>query len=69
MSTRLGWWYASGPAELEYTAGDSRFNLHTVVADPALGHDGCVLVENSAGQQFPVDRKIIDLIGCPAAEV
>jgi len=31
--TRVGYWYATGPADMQYTSGDPDFNLHTVVSD------------------------------------
>jgi hypothetical protein len=62
--TRIGYWYATGPADKEYSAGDPAFNLHTVVSDKSqfLAH---VTVENAAGQQFPVPSSLVDQIGGP----
>jgi hypothetical protein len=31
--TRVGYWYATGPPDKEYSVGDPAFNLHTVVSD------------------------------------
>jgi hypothetical protein len=51
--TRVGYWYATGPADKEYSAGDPDFNLHTVVSDTSqfVAH---VTVENAGKQRFPV---------------
>jgi hypothetical protein len=51
--TRVGYWYATGPADKEYSAGDPAFNLHTVVSDKSqfVAH---VTVENAGKQRFPV---------------
>ena len=68
MTTRVGWWYATGPADEEYCAGHPAFNLHTVVSDES-SIPGCVTVENSAGQQFPVANILIDQIASPPDRV
>ena len=49
----MGYWYATGPADKEYSAGDPDFNLHTVVSDTSqfVAH---VTVENAGKQRFPV---------------
>ncbi len=62
--TRVGCWYTSGPADQEYYPGHPDFNLHTVVADEST-LPGCVLVENGAGQRFPVHKDLIDQIAAP----
>jgi hypothetical protein len=31
--TRVGYWYATGPADKQYTPGDPDFNPHIVVRD------------------------------------
>jgi hypothetical protein len=31
MTTRVGWWYATDPADQEYYPGHPSFSLHTVV--------------------------------------
>jgi hypothetical protein len=37
--TRVGYWYATGPADKQYTSGDPDFNLHTVLGGhPKTGH-------------------------------
>jgi hypothetical protein len=43
MTTRVGWWYATGPADEEYYPGHLAFNLHTVVSDES-SIPGCVTV-------------------------
>jgi hypothetical protein len=62
--TRVGYWYATGPADEQYTPGDPDFNLHIVVSDKSqfVAH---VTVENAAGQQFPVPCSLIDEIATP----
>ena len=64
MTTRVGWWYATGPADQEYYPGHPAFNLHTVVSDesPVVG---CVTVENSGGQRFPIANILIEEIASP----
>ena len=44
--TRVGYWYATGPADKQYTSGDPDFNLHIVVSDTSqfVAH---VTVENA----------------------
>jgi hypothetical protein len=64
MTTRVGWWYAAGPADQMYYEGHPAFSLHTVVSDGS-GIPGCVTVENSAGQRFPVANILIDEIASP----
>ena len=64
MTTRVGWWYATGPTYQEYDLGHPSFSLHTVVSDES-SIPGCVAVENSAGQQFPVANILIDQIAGP----
>lgn len=64
MTTRVGWWYATGPADQKYYQGHPSFSLHTVVSDQSP-IPGCVTVENPAGQQFPVANILIDEIAGP----
>lgn len=59
--TRIGMWYATGPADKPFDAADPEWNVHRVVADDA-GYVGCVMVENGAGQRFPVAGSLIDRI-------
>jgi hypothetical protein len=68
MTTRVGWWYAAGPADQVYYEGHPAFSLHTVVSDGS-GIPGCVTVENSAGQRFPVANILIDEIASPPDRV
>jgi hypothetical protein len=65
--TRVGYWYATGPADKQYTPGDPDFNLHTVVSDKSqfLAH---VTVQN-AGKQFPVPCSLIDEIAAPPGQI
>jgi hypothetical protein len=62
--TRVGYWYATGPADKQYTPGDPGFNLHTVVSDKSqfVAH---VTVENAGKQRFPVPCSLIDEIAAP----
>jgi hypothetical protein len=62
--TRVGYWYATGPADKRYTPGDPDFNLHIVVSDKShfVAH---VTVENAGKQRFPVPCSWIDEIAAP----
>ena len=62
--TRVGHWYATGPADKQYTPGDPEFNLHFVVSDTSqfVAH---VTVENAGKQRFPVPCSLIDEIAAP----
>ena len=66
MKSRVGMWYATGPVDKEFTAGDPDWNVHTVVSDQSefLHH---VTVENAAGQRFPVAVSLINKIAEPAS--
>jgi len=66
--TRVGYWYATGPADKQYTLGDPDFNLHTVVSDTSqfVAH---VTVENAAAQRFPVPCSLIDEIAAPPGQI
>jgi len=63
--TRVGYWYATGPADKQYTSGDPEFNLHTVISDTSqfVAH---VTVENAGEQRFPVPCSLIDEIAAQA---
>jgi hypothetical protein len=58
MTTRVGWWYATGPVDQEYYPGHPAFSLHTVISDES-SIPGHVTVENPAGQQFPAANLLI----------
>jgi hypothetical protein len=64
--TRVGYWYATGPADKQYTSGDPDFNLHTVISDTSqfVAH---ATVENT-GLQFPVPCSLIDEIASPPGQ-
>ena len=66
--TRVGYWYATGPADKEYTPGDPDFNLHIVVSDKSqfVAH---VTVENAGKQRFPVPCSLIDEIAAPPGQI
>jgi hypothetical protein len=66
--THVGYWYATGPADKEYSAGDPAFNLHTVVSEESQ-FGAHVTVENTAGQQFPVPCSLIDEIAAPPGQI
>ena len=66
--TRVGYWYATGPADKQYTPGDPDFNLHTVVSDTSqfAAH---VTVEPAGKQRFPVPCSLIDEIATPQGQI
>ena len=66
-ATRVGFWYASGPEDRSFVAGDPAFSILRVVSDDAEA-PGCVTVENAAGQRFPVPASLIDAIAAPAEQ-
>ena len=66
--TRVGYWYATGPADKEYSAGDPAFNLHTVVSDKSQ-FVAAVTVENAGQQRFPVPCSLIDEIAAPPGQI
>ncbi len=63
-ATRVGFWYATGPAEKQYRPGDPAFSLFTVVADKSEFPEH-VTVENGGGQRFPVALSLIEAIASP----
>ena len=63
-ASRVGFWYATGPAKTEYRPGDAAFSLHTVVSDKSEFPEH-VTVENGGGQQFPVALSLIEEIASP----
>ncbi len=66
-ATRVGHWYATGPEDRPFVAGDPAFSMLRVVADDAEA-PGCVTVENAAGQRFPVPIPLIDAIAASTAQ-
>lgn len=60
----IGWWYASGPADREFSPDDPEFNVHRVVANTS-DVPGCVTVQNGGGQRFPVERALVEKIAAP----
>ena len=66
--TRVGYWYATGPADKQYTPGDPDFNVHTVVSDKSQ-FVAQVTVENAGKQRFPVSCSLIDEIALPAGQI
>lgn len=63
-ATRVGYWYAEGPGDRPFVADDPAFSIFRVVSDDAAV-PGCVMVENAAGQRFPVPAPLIDKIAAP----
>ena len=63
-ASRVGFWYATGPAKTEYRPGDAAFSLHTVVSDKSEFPEH-VTVENGGGQRFPVALSLIEAIASP----
>jgi hypothetical protein len=64
MATRVGRRYIVGPADRPYVEGDPAFSVHTVIDDHSKV-EGCVTVENPAGQRFPVPAALVDDICVP----
>ena len=63
----LGHWYASGPADKPFRAGDPDWNIHRIVEDtPGLPD---VLVENAGGQRFLLAREIATAIALPPSDL
>ena len=67
-ASRVGFWYATGPADKDYKVGDPAFSIHTVIADESE-YPGCVLVENAARQRFPVPLSLIDQVASPKGHI
>jgi hypothetical protein len=63
-ASRIGFWYATGPAKTEYRPGDAAFSLHTVVSDKSEFAEH-VTAENGGGQRFPVVLSLIEEIASP----
>ncbi|MGH9615233.1 MAG: hypothetical protein ACRD28_00730 [Acidobacteriaceae bacterium] len=61
MTSRIGMWYVTGPADRSDVPADPEFCVYTVVEDVA-DVPGCVMVENLAKQRFPVPAELIDEI-------
>ena len=66
--TRVGYWYATGPADKQYTPRDPDFNLHTVISDTSqfVAH---VTAENAGKLRFPVPCSLIDEIATPQGQI
>jgi hypothetical protein len=67
-ASRIGFWYATGPAKKEYRPGDAAFSLHTVVSDKSEFPEH-VTVENGGRQRFPVALSLIEAIASPPDSV
>jgi len=67
-ATRVGFWYATGPAKKEYRPSDAAFSLHTVVSDKSEFPEH-VTVENGGGQRFRVPCSLIDEIATPQGQI
>lgn len=57
----VGRWCALGPSDHAFDPDDCAFAIHRIVDDH---HDvaGCVTVENSVGQRFPLSRGFAEKI-------
>jgi hypothetical protein len=64
----VGHWYATGPADKQYTPGDPAFNVHTVVSDKSQ-FVAQVTVENAGKQRFPVLCSLIDEIAAAPGQI
>lgn len=53
--SRVGW---------QYNATDGSGQNHRVISDTSAV-EGCVTVENGAGQCFPVERSLVDMFATP----
>ena len=67
-ASRVGFWYATGPAEKEYRPGAPEFSVHTVVSDLSE-FPAHVTIENAATQQFPVALALIESIASPPGHI
>ena len=67
-ASRVGFWYATSPAEKEYRPADPEFSVHTVVSDLSE-FPAHVTVENAVGQQFPVALALIESIASPPGHI
>lgn len=53
--SRVGW---------QYSATDGSGQNHRVISDTSTV-EGCVTVEDGAGQRFPVERALVDMFATP----
>lgn len=60
----VGWWYASGPADREFSPDDPAFTILRVVSDTSEV-PGAVTIQNAAGQRFPLERSLLRKIASP----
>jgi len=65
IASRVGRYYATGPADQPYSEGSPDWNKHVVVSDAAELPEHST-VENAGGQPFPVPYSLLDLIAGPA---
>ena len=65
--TRVGRWYAAGPADRRFTPGDPAFGIYRIVSDSA-DVPGCVTVEGPGAQRFPLHVALADDIAGPSVE-
>ncbi len=60
-------WYALGPADTPFRAGDPDWAVHRIVEDDPDAPT--VQIENPAGQRFPLDRALARSIALPPADI
>ncbi len=65
--TRVGRWYAMGPANRSFVPDDPAFAIFHVVADGAQ-MPGCVTVLNNEGRRLRVPIDLVYAIVAPAGE-
>jgi hypothetical protein len=63
----LGYWYATGPEDKPFRAGDPDWNVHRIVEDLPGLPDVCV--ENAGGQRFLLARALATEIALPPSEL
>lgn len=64
MKSYIGWWYATGPADQEFSPSNPAFNIHTVISDTS-DVKSAVTVENAGGQRFPLELSLVERIALP----
>lgn len=58
----IGYWYATGPADRQFSPGDPAFSIHYVVSGTS-DVPGCVTIQNPGGQRFPLSRTLLERLG------
>ena len=60
-------WYALGPADTPFRAGDPDWAVHRIVEDDP--GSSTVTIENPSGQRFPLDRALARPIALPPSDL